>query len=210
MIPKRRSWLLITVDAAGWIPLLVISALYLTNHLTADPIRRSMQSTGDVAITFLILTLACTPFNTITRLSQVLVLKRPLGLFTFLYAGVHFLLFIGLDYGFNLTYIMDVIKGNWFIWLGLSALVILLLLAILTFTCRTGKSQGIWKALNRLIYIAGILAALHFGLALKGNLFKLQGDFIRPLIVTLTIALLLLLRLPFIEKAISSLHRSSR
>ncbi len=206
----RKTWLTIAADVTGWIPLLVIAILYISNQLTADPIRRAIQLTGDTAIFFLILTLACTPFHTITGFAPALALKRPLGLFTFLYAGVHFLLFIGLDYGFNLTYIMDVIKGNWFIWLGLSALVILLLLTILSFTCRTGKSQGIWKGLNRLIYIAGILAALHFGLALKGNLFRLQGDFIRPLIATLTIALLLLLRLPFIEKAISSLHSSSR
>ena len=197
----RKTWLIIAADIAGWIPLLVFAILYLSNQLTADPIRRAIQLTGDTAIIFLILTLACTPFHSITGFAPLLTLKHPLGLFTFLYASAHFVLFTGLDYGFNVTYILDALKGNRFIWLGLSALVILLLLAVLSFTHHSGTSEPVWKWLNRSIYLAGILAVLHFGMALKGNLFKLQGDFIRPLIAAVIIALLLLLRLPFIENS---------
>lgn len=196
---KRKSWPIIAVDIAGWIPLLGISFFYLTNHLTADPIRRAIQLTGDVAITFLILTLACTPFNTVTGYTPVLALKRPLGLFTFLYAAVHFILFTGLDYGFNVVYILEAMKGNRFIWLGLLALAILLLLAVLSFTHHSSKPPPVWKWLNRLIYLAGILAVLHFGMALKGNVFTLRGDFIRPLISAAVILILLVLRLPFVE-----------
>jgi sulfoxide reductase heme-binding subunit YedZ len=199
MKSKRKSWLITVVDIAGWIPLFSISFFYFTNHLTADPIRRAIQLTGDVAITFLILTLACTPINTVTGYTPVLTLKRPLGLFTFLYAAVHFTLFTGLDYGFNVTYILEATKGNGFIWLGLSALVILLLLAVLSFTRHSNKPPPVWNWLNRLIYLAGILAVVHFSMALKGNLFKLQGDFVRPFISAAVIVFLLLLRLPTVE-----------
>jgi methionine sulfoxide reductase heme-binding subunit len=196
---KRKSWLIGAVNIAGWIPLIIISLLYFANQLTADPIRRAIQLTGDVAITFLILTLACSPINTVTGCTPVLTLKRPLGLFTFLYAAVHFTLFIGLDYGFNVAYILEAIKGNGFIWLGLSALVILLLLTVLSFTHHSNKPPLVWNWLHRLIYLAGILAVVHFSMALKGNVFKLKGDFVRPFISAAVIVFLLLLRLPIVE-----------
>ncbi len=71
-------------------------------------------------------------------------LRRPLGLYAFLYAFAHFLIFAGLDYRFDLTFIPDAILEKPFILLGLAALYILTLLAITSFV---GDANG-WKRIG--------------------------------------------------------------
>ncbi len=77
----------------------------------------------------LVLTLACTPAYHLSGLKQVLVLRRLLGLYTFAYASLHFLNFVGLDYGFNFALIWEDIGTKRFVLVGFSAFLLLLALA---------------------------------------------------------------------------------
>jgi sulfoxide reductase heme-binding subunit YedZ len=57
-----------------------------------------------------------------------------------------------------------------------------------------------WKTLHRLVYLAALLAALHYGWAAKGDFFSLRGDVWKPLVYSAVVILLLLLRLPVVRK----------
>jgi sulfoxide reductase heme-binding subunit YedZ len=115
--------------------------------------------------------------------------RRPLGLYAFGYAALHFLTFIGLDYGFNLRFIWADVANKRFIFVGLAALLILVPLAI-TSTTRWQKRLGkTWRKLHRWVYLAGALVVVHYVWAVK-------SDIREPLLWGAAVAAGLLIRLP--------------
>ena len=132
-------------------------------------------------------------------------LRKPLGLFAALYAGLHFATFAIWDYRLNLGLIWAEILNKPFILLGLVALIVLLLLAATSFRSARRLLGKAWQWLHRLVYAAGILALLHYLLAVKGDLFSLQGAYAPPLIAAGILVLLLALRIPVIHQGLRRL-----
>jgi sulfoxide reductase heme-binding subunit YedZ len=129
----------------------------------------------------------------------VLRLRRGLGLYTFLYAAVHFLVFAGLDYGFGLDFLLPAIANQLFVLAGMGAFLLLLLLAITStrgWQRRLGKR---WKQLQRLVYLATIVDVVHVVWARKALLEAW------PYFTVAT--LLLLLRLPPARRALARLRK---
>jgi len=161
-----------------------------------DPVKEITTRTGKTALILLILSLACTPMNTIFGFKQALRVRRPLGLYAFMYAGLHFLTFVGLDYGFDLALIRQDIVNQRYVLVGFAAGLLLLSLAITStrgWQKRLGRN---WKRLHRLVYLAGILAIIHFMWLVK--------DIREPLRYGAVVALLLIVRIPGIRKALSN------
>lgn len=195
--------LLWVVNIGAWLPLLILAFDAFTGRLTVNPIQAAEQRTGDIAITLLILSLACTPLNTLLRWPAVLKVRRPLGLYAYLYAFLHFLLFIGPDYGFDAPLLFQALKEKPFILVGLAGFILLSALALTSFDywkVRLGKN---WKRLHRLTYLINLLIVLHFGWAIKGDFLRLRGDVFRPLLAGLVVLLLLGLRLPVIRRRLA-------
>jgi methionine sulfoxide reductase heme-binding subunit len=193
----------ILVHIGSWVPLLVLVQNYFTNNLTVNPIQALEIRTGDTAITLLILSLACTPLNTLFRLPQLIKVRRPLGLYAYMYASIHLMVFTGLDYGFDPGLILQTITEKPFVILGLTTFLILSVLALTSlrrYVVRLGKK---WKTLHRLVYVANVLVVLHFALSVKGDFFRLQGDIIRPLLASIAIAVLLTLRIPAVRRKLA-------
>ncbi len=142
------------------------------------------------------LSLACTPANTVFGFRRGLTVRKALGLWAFAYAALHLLVFIGLDYGFSWDLIFqDALLGKQFIIAGFIALLILTPLAITStrgWMRRLGKN---WKRLHQLVYAAGVLAVIHFLLLVK-------ADRTEPLIYATILSVLLILRVPWIRKSI--------
>ena len=84
-------------------------------------------------------------------------MRRALGLYAFLYAAIHFLLFAGVDYQFNLDFILADTGTKPFIWLGLITGLILLILALTSFQWSMKRLGKNWKRLHKLVYLAGVL-----------------------------------------------------
>jgi sulfoxide reductase heme-binding subunit YedZ len=148
----------------------------------------------------LILSLACTPAYTISGFKQVLRLRRPLGLYAFMYAGLHFLTFVGLDYGFDLDLIALDVLDQRYVLVGFASGLLLLLLAITSTRGWQKRLDKNWKRLHRLAYLAAILAIVHFMWLVK--------DIREPLRYGIVVALLLVVRIPVVRKALSNvLHR---
>jgi sulfoxide reductase heme-binding subunit YedZ len=128
--------------------------------------------------------------------------RRALGLYAFLYASVHFAIFVGLDYGLDLDLIPQAIFDQRYVVVGFAAGLILLALAI-TSTKGWQKRLGrTWTQLHRLVYLAGVLVIVHFLWLVK--------DIREPLRYGALLALLLALRLPPVRRAVSrARHRLS-
>lgn len=200
------SPLRVAVHVGAWLPLAWLAWDAFNGNLTANPIQAVTQRTGRYAITLLVLSLACTPINTLFGFRQALTVRRALGLYAFLYAAIHFFMFIGVDYRFDMTLLPSAILEKRFVLVGLAALLILAILAVTSFKWwmkRLGKN---WKRLHQLIYLAGVLVVLHYAWAVKGDLVSLQGDIIKPLIYASIVILLLALRIPIVRKTTSRLR----
>ena len=161
-----------------------------------NPIQEVTLRTGRYALILLILSLACTPLNTLLGFRWVLPLRKWLGLYAFMYASFHFLIFIGLDYGFDLELILEAIFEKRYALVGFTAFLILLPLAITStkgWMKRLGKN---WKRLHRWVYLASLLVIVHF-------VWLVKADIRRPLAYGAVVVLLLVLRTPWVRRKAS-------
>ena len=201
-----RDYFRLLIHFAAWQPLLWLVWDFFHNKLTINPIQALEQRTGKYALFFLAASLACTPLNTLFGFREALRVRRALGLYAFFYASLHFLIFTGLDYGFAWKLVYNEIFRRPYILIGLAALTILLLLAATSFKWwmkRLGKN---WKRLHWLVYPAAVLVLIHFALAIKGDLLRLQGSISLSLTYSLVVLFLLIVRIPKIRKAARNLR----
>jgi sulfoxide reductase heme-binding subunit YedZ len=198
----RANWLRILTHVGSLLPLARIVWDYWRG-LLFDPIRQITSSTGKTALVLLVLSLACTPINVVFGFKRVLRVRRALGLYAFLYASLHGLTFVGWDYGFNLQFLKPAILDQRFVLAGFATFLLLLPLAVTStrgWQKRLGKT---WRRLHWLAYLAGILVIVHFVWLVK--------DLREPLRYGVVIALLLVVRIPAVRKAISNArHRVER
>jgi sulfoxide reductase heme-binding subunit YedZ len=161
---KARNSTLARIAAhiGSLIPLVVMLWDLFTKSYGPDPIREFTLRTGKTALVLLMLSLACTPANTLFKFKAALRLRRPLGLYSFMYASIHFAIFIGVDYFFDLRLIQDALLQKRYALAGLITGLILLTLAITSTRGWQRRLKKNWKKLHRLVYAAGILAVVHF------------------------------------------------
>ncbi len=205
MKKKRLTPLQIGVHIAGWAPLGVLVLDYFNRQLTANPIQAIEQRTGIQALTFLLLSLACSPAAALLGWKELIQRRKALGNYGFMYAAVHLVTFFGLDYGFDLNGIWLDVKDKPYIIIGAAAFVLLLPLAVTSFKYwmkRLGKN---WKRLHRLAYIISPLVVLHFLLVVKGNLATLQGNLLQPLLYGGIALVLLILRIAMVRRTLAGL-----
>jgi sulfoxide reductase heme-binding subunit YedZ len=162
--------------------------------LTADPVDYSINYLGLWSLRLLLLALAVTPVNRLTGWTAVMKLRRMMGLFAFTYATCHLGFYLGLDLGFSLEQLWNDVVKRRFILFGMAAFLCLLPLA-LTSTRGWVKRLGGrgWQRLHRLAYAAGVAAAVHFILLVKGNQ---QEPWVYAAILGLLLAIRLLPRRP--------------
>jgi len=163
------------------------------NNLGANPVEFIERHFGKWALIFLCLTLSMTPLRRITHMNQWILYRRMLGLFTFFYATVHLLCYIGLDYHFAWIDIKNDIIKHRYVLVGFLGWLLLLPLAITSSDKMMRKLKFNWKRLHRLIYLIAILGVLHF-------LWLVKKDITEPLIYAFIIFILFLLRLNMFKR----------
>jgi len=191
----KSHWLRVLAHAGALIPLAWIAWHYALGLFLIDPVREITTLTGRTALVLLMVMLACTPISTVTGFNRVLRLRRPLGLYAFLYASLHFATFVWLDYGFDLGLLVDAIFYQRYVVAGFAAGLILLALAITATRGWQKRLKMNWKRLHRLVYLAGALAVVHFAWLMK--------DIRVPLQYGAVLAVLLVLRLPWVRRTVS-------
>jgi methionine sulfoxide reductase heme-binding subunit len=204
---KEFSFLRLAVHLAGWLPLLLILYDFYTHNLTANPIQAIEQRTGRIALTLLLLSLACTPLASILGWKELIRHRRTLGLYAFMYAALHLVTFVGVDYGFNFKFILKDVGDKPYILIGLVAFVGLFALAVTSFRYWKRLLRKNWKRLHRLVYILAPLVVVHFILVVKGDITRLAGNLVQPLLYGAVLAVLLILRLPSVKNMLVRLVR---
>jgi sulfoxide reductase heme-binding subunit YedZ len=201
---KTRAKLLTFITHVGaLIPLAWLLWDWWFYLLGPNEIQEITIRTGQTAIILLALSLAVTPLNTIFGWKQLIPLRRPLGLYAFLYVSLHLLTFLVLDYGLNLTWIKEALFEKWYALLGFSAFLILLPLAATSTKWAMKKMGKNWKHLHKWVYLAGILASAHYYFAVKTLT-------TRPFITILIILTLLLIRVSPIKQTLLNWQRKRK
>lgn len=201
-LPKFTK-LQIAVHVGAWAPLLWLVWDYYTHNLTVNPIQDITFRTGKPALVLLVLSLACTPLNTIFGFRAALKVRRALGLYAFMYVCLHFLTFVWLDYGLDPALLREAIFEKRYALVGFTAFLILLPIA-LTSTRGWMKRLGQgWKRLHRWVYVAALLAVVHY-------VWSVKADIREPLLYGGIVALLLLARLPAVRRRVSGVIASLR
>jgi len=187
------------VHAGSLVPLALLVWAVATGNLSVNPIRDLTFRTGKAALVLLVLSLACTPLNTLFGFRQAVKVRRALGLYAFMYATLHLLIFFVLDYGLNLRLILSDTLEKRYIYVGLAAFLILLPLAITStkgWQRRLGKT---WKKVHKFVYAAGILVVIHYTWVVK-------SDVRQPLLWGALVVLLLVARLPIVRRKVTQLR----
>lgn len=197
---RTITGLRILVHVGALIPLALLLWDARTNNLTFNPIQEITTRTGKTALILLVLSLVCTPLNTLFGLKQVLVLRRPLGLYAFGYALLHFGIFVWLDYGFDPQLIGEAIAKKRYVLAGFAAFLLLLPLALTSTKAAMRRLGKQWKPLHRLVYVAALLVILHY-------VWLVKADVRQPLAYGAVVALLLVLRIPAVRRKIISFRQ---
>lgn len=169
MNTKRPLPLLqLLVHLFAWLPLLLLMWDYWQGQLGLNPIRTVTLRTGKAALILLLLSLTITPLVLISGKKWLYRLRRPLGLYAFLYAAFHFLTFVGLDYAFDWALVGDALRTNRFALFGLLSFLIMVPLALTSSRCaRLWLGERRWQRLHRWVYVAAVLAIIHYALLVR-------------------------------------------
>jgi sulfoxide reductase heme-binding subunit YedZ len=186
MIKYFRS----SVFLLSTIPFIIITYKIFLNKLGPEPIKEITHHTGEWTLLFLIFTLAMSPLKQITNMNIWISVRRMLGLFAFFYASLHMLTYIGLDYRFDMNEISKDILTKRFIFVGFSAWLLLVPLALTSSKKMMSVLKQYWKKLHRLIYLIALLGITHF-------IWLVKKDVTEPLIYLLIILFLLAFRVKF-------------
>ena len=185
----------IAVHLAALVPLAVLLWDMWQGNLSVNPIQDITFRTGKAAMVLLVLTLAATPLHTVFGFKSVLKVRKTLGLYAFLYATLHFLTYAWLDYDWDLHLISLEITEKLYVLVGFAAFLILIPLAITSTKGWQRRLKKNWRRLHRWVYAAGVLVMLHY-------IWVQKADIREPIIWTIILAILLLLRVPAIKRLI--------
>ena len=170
------------------LPIFIIIYQIVFNQLGPEPVKQITHVTGEWTLRFIIITLAITPLQKFTKLNFWIRYRRMFGLFVFFYASTHLMIYVGLDYRFDLSSIGDDIIKKKYIFVGFLAWFLLLPLALTSSNRMIRFLKDRWKKLHKLIYLIALLGIIHF-------LWLVKVITVEPLIYLLIIISLLILRI---------------
>ena len=170
------------------IPFLLMLYKIFLNKLGPEPVKEITHFTGEWTLIFICLTLSMSPLKRFTNSTIWISFRRMLGLFVFFYATLHLLTYVGLDYRFNWSPILDDVVKKKYIFIGFAAWLLMLPLAITSSQRMALLLKKNWKRLHRLIYIIAIFGSLHY-------IWLSKTIFFKPLIYFIIIIVLLAFRI---------------
>ncbi len=206
MAKKKPSPLNIFVHLLALYPLGKLLFDYFTNNFSPNPIQDIEQDTGFAAVTLLLFSLATTPLRILFNWKEPGKYRRVLGLYAFLYATLHVIAYVALDYGFNLPLLIENTFEKRYTLVGSLAFLLLIPLAITSYKWGMKKIGKNWKTLHKTVYLIAPLVIIHFAWARKGDIFSLQGDVLQPFLYGVILIFLLILRISGIRKFFGGLH----
>ncbi|CAJ0686619.1 protein-methionine-sulfoxide reductase heme-binding subunit MsrQ [Ralstonia mannitolilytica] len=189
--PRSLRVVKIAVWLAALVPFLRIVFLGATDQFGPNPLEFVTRSTGTWTLVLLCCTLAITPLRRLTGMNWLIRVRRMLGLYTFFYGTLHFLIWLVVDRGLDPASMLKDIGKRPFITVGFTAFVLMVPLAATSTNAMVRRLGGKrWQWLHRLVYATGVLGILHYWWHKAG-----KNDFAEVSIYAAVMAVLLGLRL---------------
>lgn len=141
----------------------------VSGRLGGEPVEAIIHYLGIGALRLLLLTLLISPLAKLTGFGQLNKLRRPLGLWCFAWASLHFSAWLWLDLALDWSLIGGELVKRTYIVLGFICWLVLLVLAVTSLPPLVRKLGKRWKVLHAWIYPISILACVHFWWSLKSG-----------------------------------------
>jgi methionine sulfoxide reductase heme-binding subunit len=171
-----RSGRFSMLRAAAFVALLAPGAwlawLALHGQLGPRPVTAAIHDAGDWAVRFLLLTLLISPLRAVTRRSELIGIRRMIGLGAFAYVAIHAVLYV-VDQRYDLVKVASEIALRTYLTIGFTALVGLAALSATSndaMVRRLGAER--WNGWHRWVYVLTALALVHFFLQRKLEIFE--------------------------------------
>ncbi len=164
----------------------------LQGNLGVNPVETLTHFSGEWAVNFLWLCLLITPLQRLLRPPLPPQIRRILGVYGFLYALLHLLIYCVLDQGLSLPDILEDITKRPYIIVGMLAFFVLLPMALTSNRWMIRKLASRWKKLHNLLYIGAVLVTLHLALVAKADI-EDAARYLLLLIILLGLRLALIL-----------------
>jgi sulfoxide reductase heme-binding subunit YedZ len=169
-----------TVLAGACLPALWLAWQALTGALVpatplgllgARPITEAIHQTGDWAIRFLWLSLAVTPLRRIANWPKLIMVRRMLGVTALCYALTHLTLYT-VDLKLDLLRVVSEIALRFYLTIGFVALLGLITLGSTSTDAAIKRLGRNWNRLHKIVYVIGVLAAFHFFIQSKADVYE--------------------------------------
>ena len=167
----RFSPLKAATFAGTLIPALLLAWWWARSALGPRPLTEAIHETGDWAIRFLAMTLAVTPLRRIAQWPKLINVRRMLGLAALGYALVHLLLYVA-DQKWDLGKVAGEIALRLYLTIGFVALLGLVALGSTSTDAMIRRLGRNWNRLHRIVYAIAALAAVHFFMQTKADVFE--------------------------------------
>ncbi|MCW7554836.1 sulfoxide reductase heme-binding subunit YedZ [Endozoicomonas gorgoniicola] len=161
-----------------------------SNQLGPDPGNALTKELGEWALRFLCLTLLITPLRKVTGVPKLIRFRRMFGLFTLFYGLLHTVSYLAFMLGWQWLTLLEDLYQRPYIIIGALAVIILIILGITSTKGMMRRLGRNWSRLHRLVYVAAILAVIHY-------LWLVKSDYSQPVFYLVVVFALLCFRIPF-------------
>lgn len=189
---RASVFLLALIPPLYWLYLAWIFAL------GPDPGKALVDNLGQGGLVLLLLTLAMTPLQRLTRWNGWILVRRQLGLWCFTYICLHLCAYLVFILGLDWTQLGVELRKRPYIIVGTLGFLGLLPLALTSNKYSMRKLGSGWKKLHRLVYVILALGLLHM-------LWVVRSDIERWSLYAAIGVFLLLLRLPPVARQLPAL-----
>jgi sulfoxide reductase heme-binding subunit YedZ len=186
----------IFIAAAVW-PLLWLYQAW-EDMLGPDPGKVLVDRLGLGTLVLLLITLSMTPLQKLTGWAGWVAVRRQLGLWCFAYVVLHLSGYTAFILGFDWSQLGVELRKRPYIFVGTLGFLCLLALAVTSNRYSQRRLGSRWKKLNRLAYVV-------LGLGLLHMLWIVRADLKEWAVYASIGALLLVLRLPLVNRRIPRL-----
>ncbi len=157
------SWLLYSVGLLY--PAWLLYAAF-TGGLGVDPVKAMEHALGKAGLQLLVAGLLITPLRRFVGLN-LLSWRRAIGVLTFVYILLHFVVWLALDVQILSQVWGDIVKRP-YITIGMVALLLLLPLALTSNNSSIRRLGPKWRKLHKAVYVIALLGAVHYVMQTKG------------------------------------------
>jgi sulfoxide reductase heme-binding subunit YedZ len=196
------QWRNLWVHIIASLPLWLTAYEYFTDTLPIVLDRHLVIRFGAAGMAFLMASFSITPIGIFTGKSNLIPIRRPLGVYGFCYITLHLLAYAWLSNYLDWALILRDISERRAMIVGLLAFGLLIPLAFTSTNSWQKRLGRRWKLLHRLVYVAIPLSLLHY--------LWLERDIKGWVYVYLGLMILLFVaRIPAIRRALAHTHQNT-